>query len=77
VELVRGVRLGLGPLEIVPRFVVLTALEGLGFEKPVVGVLGSPLFGEHVVEIDYARRRFRVFEPNRYQPPPEADSLRL
>ncbi len=77
VELARGIRLGLGAVEIVPEFAVLTALDGLGFEKPVHGILGFPLFGKHVVEIDHAARRVRIFDSAEYQPAPEADALAL
>jgi hypothetical protein len=72
-----GVRLALGGLEIVPKYAVLMGLENLHFQEPVRGVLGFPLFGKHVVEIDYANRRARVFDPETFEPAPGAGALKL
>ena len=77
VSLARGVRLGLGGLEIVPDYVVLTPLAHLGFEKPVHGILGRPLFGKLVVEIDYANRVARLFDAAFFQPAAGAEALKL
>ena len=56
---------------------MLTGLEKLGFEKPVHGILGFPLFGKHVVEIDYANRRARIFDAATFQPAQDAEALKL
>jgi hypothetical protein len=77
VSLARGVGLRLGGIETVPEYVVLAGLANLRFQKPVRGVLGFPLFGRYVVEIDYANRRARVFDPATYEHPAGAEALEL
>ncbi|HUL78778.1 MAG TPA: retropepsin-like aspartic protease [Vicinamibacteria bacterium] len=77
VGLAHGVRLRLGGLEVVPDYTVLTPLHGLGFRKAVQGILGFPLFGKYVVEIDYAARQARIFDPERHQPAPGTEAVPL
>jgi hypothetical protein len=47
-------------------------MRTLGFKSRIDGVLGTPLFGKHIVEIDYPGSRVRIFSPSDYRPSPNA-----
>ncbi|MBI4908229.1 MAG: hypothetical protein HY820_31675 [Acidobacteria bacterium] len=69
-----GVHLNLGGIEI--RSYAFD-MKSLAFKGPVGGILGFPLFGKYVVEIDYPGSRVRIFHPDTYQPSPQAAVLPL
>lgn len=77
VGLARGARLQLSGLEIGVENVVLTSLAGLGFQKAVHGIIGFPLFGKYVVEIDYPGKAARIFTPGTFQAPQGAEIIPL
>ena len=69
VGLARGLRLSFTGLEIDLETAVLSSLHGLGFKKSIQGILGFPLYGKYVVEMDYPGRMVRIYSPNGYQAP--------
>ena len=69
VRLTHGIRLSFTGLEIDLETAVLSSLHGLGFKKSIQGILGFPLYGKYVVEMDYAARIVRIYSPNGYQAP--------
>lgn len=75
VGLLVGVHLNLGELEIRPPRSITFDMKSLAFQSPVAGILGFPLFGKYIVEIDYPGSRVRIFQPGSYQPSPTADML--
>ncbi len=70
VKLARRVDLRLAGVQVELEYAVVTSLTHLEFQKPVHGIIGSPLFANYVVEIDYRGRTARIYDPERYQPPP-------
>ena len=70
-----GVLLNLGGVEIRPARSFAFDMTSLAFQGPVDGILGFPLFGHYVVEIDYPGSRVRIFQPASYRPSPKADML--
>lgn len=43
-------------------------MKSLGFKGTIDGILGFPLFGKFIVEIDYPGSRVRIFHPDSYRP---------
>ena len=43
--------------------------------RAVDGLIGQDFFERYVVEIDYARQRIRIHDPDRFVPPPGATSI--
>lgn len=77
VGIIPGLRLVLGDLQLTRTDCYTFDMRTLGFHSRVDGVLGMPLFGKYIVEIDYPGSRVRIFKPQRYQPPPNAEALPL
>ena len=77
VGLAHGIQLSFPGLDIDLETAVLSSLRGLEFKKPIHGVLGFPLFGKYVVELDYPGRRVRVYNPNNYQAPAAGEIIPL
>jgi hypothetical protein len=75
VGIIPGVHLKLGAVQLTPTECYTFDMRTLGFESRVEGVLGSPLFGKYIVEIDYPKSRVRIFQPRRYRPSSKADAL--
>lgn len=74
VGILRGVRLELGGIRIAPPAAITVSMKELGFQR-AQGVLGFPLFGKYVVELDYPGSRVRIFHPGSYRLPPQAQVL--
>ncbi len=74
VGILRGVRLDLGGIVISPPHVTTIGMKELGLQR-AQGILGFPLFGKYVVELDYPGSRVRIFRPGSYRLPPEAQAL--
>lgn len=72
-----GVHLNLGGIEIRPPLSFAFDMKSLGFKGTVDGILGFPLFGKFIVEIDYPGSRVRIFHPDSYRPSPHAAVLPL
>lgn len=75
VELVHNVRLNMNGIEIVPERVLAFDVKQLSFGRPVDGILGWPLFGNYVVEIDYPGLRTRIFDTAQYRPPESGEVI--
>jgi hypothetical protein len=77
VGLIRDVQISLPGLDLTHR--VLEAMDLKSLEPSVGhtvdGIIGSRLFDEFVVVIDYERRLVSVYLPNQYQPSPKEASL--
>jgi hypothetical protein len=73
VGIIPGVRLALGKVELEPTECYTFDMKTLGFDSRVDGVLGTPLFDKHIVEIDYPASRARIFQPRDYRPSPKAE----
>jgi len=69
--------LNLGGIEIRPPLSFAFDMKPLGFKGTVDGILGFPLFGKFIVEIDYPGSRVRIFHPDSYRPSPHAAVLPL
>jgi hypothetical protein len=72
-----GIHLNLGGIEIRPQLSYAFDMKSLGFKGGVDGILGFPLFGKFIVEIDYPGSRVRIFHPDSYRPSPRAAVLPL
>ena len=72
-----GLHVNLGGIEIRPALSFTFDMKSLAFKGPVDGILGFPLFGKYVVEIDYPGSRVRIFEPTSFRPSPQATVLPL
>jgi len=77
VGLLRAVRLNLGGLEIRPPRAYTFDMKALRFHGRVDGILGIPLFGHYVVEIDYPASQVRIFESKSYRVSSNATVLPL
>jgi hypothetical protein len=77
VGILHDVRLSLGGIEILPSSAYAFDMKALAFQSRVDGILGFPLFGKYVVEIDYPGSRVRIFQPDSYRPSPTAEVLPL
>jgi hypothetical protein len=75
VGILTGVHLNLGGVEIRPPRSFAFDMKSLAFQSPVEGILGFPLFGKYVVEIDYPGSRVRIFQPDSYRPSSKAAML--
>ncbi len=53
VGLIEGLTVDLGGVKIQPQQVVTFDMAALKFVRKVDGIIGFPLFGSHVVQIDY------------------------
>ena len=71
------VHLDLGGIEIRPIRSFAFDMKSLAFKGAVDGILGFPLFGKYIVEIDYPGSRVRIFQPDSYRPSPRAAILPL
>jgi hypothetical protein len=72
-----GVQLNLAGLEIRPARTYSFDMKALAFQGRVDGILGFPLFGKYVVEIDYPGSVVRIFPPDSYQPSSGAQLMPL
>ena len=72
VPLLKNTPLDLGGLKILPDRTLAYDLSGLKFVHPVAGILGMPLFGNYVVDLDYPRQVARIYATKDYVPPPGA-----
>jgi hypothetical protein len=75
--IVRDIQLGLAGLELTHRILVVIDLKAL---EPIVGheidgIIGSRLFDDFVVVVDYEHRLASVYLPERYQPPEKATAF--
>ena len=77
VDTIVGVHLDLGGIEIRPQHSFAFDMKSLAFKGAVDGILGFPLFGKYIVEIDYPGSRVRIFRPDLYRPSPQAAVLPL
>ncbi len=77
VGIIDGVSLDLAGIRIVVSQCYAFDMAALAFKGRVDGILGFPLFGKYVVEIDYPRSRVRIFSPGAYSPAPAAQVLPL
>jgi hypothetical protein len=74
VDVIPHLRLALGQITIETDCYTLD-MHSLGFNSHVDGVLGMPLFGQHVVEIDYPGSKVRIFRPHEYHPSRNAEAI--
>lgn len=77
VGVIPGVHLKLGGIQLPPTDCYTFDMKTLRFKGPVDGVLGLPLFGKYIVEIDYPGSQVRIFSPRGYQPSSKAEALPL
>jgi hypothetical protein len=77
VALIEGVRLSVGGIRIVPPHTFAFEMKTLAFKGRVDGILGFPLFGHYVVEIDYLGSQVRIFQPESYRPSQQAQEIPL
>lgn len=77
VGLVEGVTADIGGVKIQPQRVLTFDLAALKFEHKVEGIIGSPLFGRYVVEIDYPGLKVRVWRREEYRVPAGAKVLTM
>jgi hypothetical protein len=68
VGILRSLRLDVGGVLIPVAIASTVNMKELLFQQ-AQGVLGFPLFGRYVVEIDYPGSRVRIFRPESYRPP--------
>ncbi|HTP30598.1 MAG TPA: retropepsin-like aspartic protease [Candidatus Acidoferrales bacterium] len=76
-EIITGLVLNLGGLEIQPARCFTFSMKSLTFRSAVDGILGMPLFRNYVVEIDYPGSHLRIFKPDSFQPAPSAEIFPL
>ena len=76
-DVIRDVEIGLPGLDLTHRVLIAIDLKGIepSIGHTVDGIIGSRLFDDFVVEVDYARRRVSIYLPGRYKPPAGARPL--
>ena len=77
VGLVEGLTVDLGGVKIQPQQVVTFDMAALKFVRKVDGIIGFPLFGSHVVQIDYPGSKVRVWSKEGYRAPASASVLKM
>ena len=77
VGLVEGVTVDIGGVKIQPPRAITFDFAALKFEHRVEGIIGFPLFGSYVVEIDYPGLKARVWNKEEYRVPAGAKVLRM
>lgn len=75
VGLAGGVKADLGGAAITADRVILFDMTALKFAGPVDGILGMPLFGRYVVEIDYPGLKARIYDPKSFRAGPNAEVI--
>ena len=75
VGLAGGVKADLGGAAVAADRVILFDMTALKFARPVDGILGMPLFGRYVVEIDYPGLKARIYDPKSFHPRPNAEVI--
>jgi len=75
VWLIPTVQIKLGELEVTVPNCYVFDMKLFKFKGQVDGVLGSPLFANHVVELDYPGLRARLYSPKTYKPSSKAQVL--
>jgi len=76
-EVITGIHLNVGGLEIRPERCFTFDMKALKFRGSVAGILGMPLFRKYVVEIDYPSFHVRVFQPEGYRAPSNAEVFQV
>jgi hypothetical protein len=76
-EVIRDVEIGLPGLDLTHRVLIAIDLKAIepSIGHTVDGIIGSRLFDDFVVAVDFAHRRMSVFPPGPYKPPSEAKPL--
>jgi hypothetical protein len=76
-EVIRDVEISLPGLDLTHRVLVAIDLKSIepSLGHTVDGIIGSRLFDDFVVAVDYAHRRISIFSPGRYKPPAGARPL--
>jgi hypothetical protein len=77
VGIIRDVQIGLPGMNLTHRNLIVIDLKSLepAVGHPVDGIIGSRLFDDFVVAVDYERRLLSVYLPDHYQPSANATSL--
>jgi PDZ domain/Aspartyl protease len=76
-DVIRDVEIGLSGLDLTHRVLIAIDLKGVepSIGHTVDGIIGSRLFDDFVVAVDYAHRTISIFAPGRYKPPADATPL--
>ena len=72
----RGIRVEIGGVEYFPTPMTSLDLPDFG-QRPLDGLLGADLFRRFVVEMDFAAREIRLFNPQTWKPEPGYEALPL
>ncbi len=75
-----GVSVDMGACQFVIPTVLVLPLDSVIAPfagRPLPGILGSEVFRDHVVEVDYAGGEVRLFQPDGYTPPPGAVEVQV
>jgi hypothetical protein len=75
--LVEGVTADFGGAKIQTQRALTFNLAALKFEHKVEGIIGFPLFGSYVVEIDYPKSKVRIWNKEEYRVPANAKVLKM
>ncbi len=69
--MIRDVEIALPGLDLTHRVLIAIDLKGIepSIGHTVDGIIGSRLFDDFVVAVDFVRRRVAIYPPGRYQPP--------
>ena len=77
VGIIRDVQISLPGMDLTHRNLVVIDLKSLqpAIGHSVDGIIGSRLFDDFVVAVDYERRLLSIYLPDKYQPPPKDTPL--
>ncbi|HXO06049.1 MAG TPA: aspartyl protease family protein [Candidatus Sulfotelmatobacter sp.] len=79
VGIIRDVQISLPGLDLTHRNLVVIDLKSLepAIGHTVDGIIGSRLFDDFVVAVDYERRLLSIYLPDKYQPSPKETALQV